>query len=103
MPVDMYFARLDSDIAGYCVPAFGILINETMWARLKDYQRKELVFHELGHCAMGKEHTDLGIMAPSMHSEAEMEIMWDVYVDLLFKDCLTIFDLLAPKDEKEPL
>lgn len=102
-PVSIYFARLDSGTAGYCVKDFGILLNETMWMTMKEYQRRELVFHELGHCVLGYDHQDLGIMTTKMHSEAEMEIMWDKYLDLFFKDCLTLTKLLVPNNEKEPL
>jgi len=102
IPMDIHFARLGST-AGYCVPRFGILLNETLWHDYGEFQRKELVFHELGHCVLQKDHEELGIMKATMHSEEHMEMMWKEYVDLLFKDCLSLADLIAPKDKKEPL
>jgi len=88
MRVDIYFARLESEIAGYCVPTFGILINENGWNSYGEYERKELIFHELGHCGLGLGHTEIGLMAPRMHTEAEIKKNWKDWVDLLFKDCL---------------
>lgn len=93
-PVEIYFAELEPEIAGYCVPKFGILLNSERWKELGDLQRKELVFHELAHCVFGAEHQQLGLMTPSMNSENELEIMFPRYVDMLFKDCLTFADLM---------
>lgn len=98
-PVRMNFARLD-DVAGYCVADFGILIDETLWQEFGPLQKKEVVFHELAHCVLGAEHTEFGLMTPSMHSEEELELMWDKYVNLLFKDCMTlstIMDAINPR------
>jgi len=97
-PVDIYFARLDA--AGYCVPNFGILIDETLWESFGPLQRREVVFHELAHCVFGAEHSKLGLMTPSMHDEAHLEAVWDTYVDLLFTDCLTFHALMDAINEK---
>lgn len=35
-----------------------ILINETWWQQYNEDKRKWLIFHEMGHCALGKEHSD---------------------------------------------
>ena len=86
--VDMYFARLESEVAGYCIPTFGILINEDGWDSYEEYQKKELIFHELGHCALGLSHSDDGLMTSKMHSEKELKENWNRWLDLLFKDCL---------------
>lgn len=88
MNVDIYFARLESDIAGYCIPTFGILINENGWHSYEEYERKELIFHELGHCALGLQHTENGLMTPKMHTEQEIKKNWDAWLNLLFEDCL---------------
>jgi len=96
-PIRTHFARLEENIAGYCVSSFGILLNETKWKDMGEYQKRELVFHELGHCVLGLEHTSLGLMAPSMHSEDELELMWPKYVELLFADCLTLEKMINLK------
>lgn len=94
----MYFAELEDETAGYCFPTTAILISSSRWNKFGPFQKKEVVFHELAHCVFGAEHTDFGIMSPSMHSEQELEMIWPKYVDLLFKDCLTVTDLLKVKE-----
>jgi hypothetical protein len=85
-PVNAYFARLEPEIAGYCIPSFGILINEDRWATFGPYQKRELMFHELGHCVLGLNHSD-GLMSPKMHRESELKENWKAWVDDLFKNC----------------
>jgi hypothetical protein len=86
-PMHAYFARLEPEIAGYCIPGFGILFNEDRWDKFGPYQKRELVFHELGHCVLGKDHSEPGLMAPSMHSEKEIKKNWEAWVNELFKGC----------------
>lgn len=33
-----------------------IILNEKMWSKLDSFQRKALVFHELGHCLLDRDH-----------------------------------------------
>jgi hypothetical protein len=98
--VDIYFAHLDGTTAGYCVPKFGILLSIDRWQEMGELQKKELVFHEHAHCVFGAEHQDFGLMSPSMHSEEELELMWPKYVELLFKDCLTVEQVLDAATSK---
>lgn len=35
-----------------------ILINEVHWQQYNEDKRKWLIFHEMGHCALGKEHSE---------------------------------------------
>jgi hypothetical protein len=86
-PVPAYFSRLEPEIAGYCIPGFGILINEDRWASLGVLQKKELIYHELAHCTLGLEHSEPGLMAPRMHPEAELKKNWDAWLELLFTSC----------------
>lgn len=87
IPVDAYFARLEDKVAGYCIPGFGILINENRWHSMSLMEKRELMFHELGHCTLGLEHTESGLMAPVMHSEEEIKKNWDKWVEELFTVC----------------
>lgn len=45
---------------GYCVidPKGGVIIKiyTPAWKEMDDYQREDLVFHELGHCLIGRDH-----------------------------------------------
>ena len=96
-PTKLYFADLKGEAVGYCVPRFGILIDIDSWNKFGPLQRKELVFHELGHCVLSLEHSELGLMAPNMHSEEELDMMWPKYLNLLFKGCLSLGDLIKDK------
>ncbi len=35
-----------------------IIVDEQYWNRISDYEREYLVFHELGHCVLEREHND---------------------------------------------
>jgi beta-lactamase regulating signal transducer with metallopeptidase domain len=35
-----------------------IVIDQLYWNRVNDREREYLVFHELGHCVLGREHKD---------------------------------------------
>lgn len=87
LPVNAYFSRLEPEIAGYCIPGFGILLNENRWPSMGVYQKKELMFHELAHCTMGLDHSEPGLMAPVMHDEKELKSNWKNWVELLFAKC----------------
>ena len=45
---------------GYCArdPLGGMVIkiHTPTWKKMNEYQREELVFHELAHCLMGRDH-----------------------------------------------
>ena len=40
-----------------------ITINRQAWVTLNEWERKTLVTHELGHCAYGLRHSQLGLMS----------------------------------------
>lgn len=50
-----------------------IFIDREMWEHLEDPVRKQLFYHELGHCLFGLEHTATGIMQPNIYTP----ITWD--------------------------
>ena len=55
-----------------------IVISRTTWNELKECQRFNLVFHELGHCLLNRGHTnDLSFMRPSLLSESQCELNED--------------------------
>jgi hypothetical protein len=50
---------LGSDYLGYCeVATKQIRIDEKKWRKLSQVSKRLLIYHELGHCALGFEHTD---------------------------------------------
>ena len=52
--------NIKSTIIGTCqLDDFGtmvIKIHDASWIKLDPYQREELIFHELGHCALARPH-----------------------------------------------
>lgn len=47
---------------GYC-PYKVMFINKEHWATINKWEKKELIYHELGHCILGLGHnTDISIM-----------------------------------------
>ncbi len=38
-----------------------ILINKAYWIKVSPWTQRELMFHELGHCVLGKKHDDSGL------------------------------------------
>lgn len=86
---NIYFTNMmDDSFAGYCAPLVGIFLSKEKWNTYGKYQRLELVYHEMGHCALGYGHgDDDSIMSPTMHSEEEIEKSWAVWVDQFFADC----------------
>lgn len=66
--LDIVFGTLgknekDLVILGNCTLGIGterakITINKDSWSTLQDFEREEVVLHELGHCALGRSHND---------------------------------------------
>jgi hypothetical protein len=87
-----------SRILGYCDnngPVPVILINRSFWKKSDFSERLALVFHELGHCLLGRRHKDgefsLGGSnhpASILHSRSKMGLdtmeYYDYYMDELF-------------------
>jgi hypothetical protein len=40
-----------------------VVVDKEYWGRLSDDERKLLIFHELGHCVLGRKHV------PTFHSD----------------------------------
>lgn len=50
-----------SPLRGYTRQIRSVSINKSSWVRLRAESREELIFHELGHCVLGKTHdTSMG-------------------------------------------
>ena len=80
---------------GYCArdPMGGMVIkiNISTWDDLGPYQKEELVFHEMAHCLIGREHCrkvdkvgPISIMFPQVLSEAYYKEHREELVDELF-------------------
>lgn len=81
----LYFTEsMEGGVAGYCVPGDRIVINKEMWYLLTDSEKKVLMYHELGHCALGLDHTaekEIAIMNPYLLPDHLSERRWQELVD----------------------
>lgn len=97
---------------GWCKRGGGkiprIMINETYWFFYNDWEREQLVFHELGHCALGRMHRDtetpllipVSIMSTVMFDYRIYRDNWQYYMNELFEyRDLDFVDKLTPDFE----
>lgn len=70
----------DDKIAGYCHYNNKIIIDSTFWKHATEAERLVLVYHELGHCALGLDHTaetETEIMNPYVLHGSVVRRYWD--------------------------
>jgi len=68
--------NLEGNISGQCqfntVEPDRVLIDKAYWSNATDFEKEFIVFHELGHCYLNRQHLDLkndrGICMSIMHS-----------------------------------
>lgn len=48
----------DKGFAGLCYRGKEIHIDPVSWARASETSREQLIFHELGHCVLRRDHSD---------------------------------------------
>lgn len=109
-------ARLltDDKTVGYCLigrQGASIVIHEPTWAKIDDAQQEELLFHEMAHCLMGREHcgkqNDIGpvsIMFPKLIQSDYYTMYREDLVDELFSiDSRCVGDDGAADEEHGPL
>jgi hypothetical protein len=59
--IPIRFANLHGTIAGLCYYGVGfhyIEIDEKFWAEASEANREELIFHEMGHCDLDRDHQE---------------------------------------------
>lgn len=80
-----------------------ILINKDVWEGIGLKERKALIYHELGHCLLGRDHDDemmripgcacnASIMHPDMMSGFAFEMYEEEYIYELFTGDMTVWD-----------
>ena len=77
MPPDM-----EPNVIGYCSPGSEVRFLTPFWEDSSATTRLTLVYHELGHCALGLDHTDGedDIMNTYLLSERVADKKWDELV-----------------------
>ena len=89
-------SEIGTKVLGYCetsaLGARDIVIDQDYWAKSIDLDREQLMFHELGHCLLGRKHrTDLkrtngrpvSIMYPTILGSVTYHENESVYGDYL--------------------
>jgi hypothetical protein len=69
-----------------------ILISQDFWDRATPIQREMVIYHELGHCALDRPHTEatspwgnqISLMYPSIFNERMYDQDREYYIDELF-------------------
>lgn len=63
MNFSITFGELSGSIAGECgsIPGGDIIIDQESWLELDTFVREHLIFHELGHCVLGRHHPYDGV------------------------------------------
>ena len=57
--IDMNFSDLKGNIVGVCEVGWkerSVLIDKEFWDSSSESEKEELIYHELGHCAMNLDH-----------------------------------------------
>lgn len=76
-----FLDELPHDFVGLCYPpTHEVTILKSYWDRADDAHREALIFHELGHCVLGREHnttTKNGYIAQSIMNPALMPVVDD--------------------------
>lgn len=99
--VPIAFSKLEPTIAGVChylkvgngpIEWGYIEIDQEYWKEISEKQKIDLIFHELGHCVLGRDHvTPNGVewcpksfMNPSVMSDYCLENHYDDYIKEMF-------------------
>ncbi len=57
-----YLVNLDNDVVGQCATLSNgegqVRVDQIYWNRASPLERELLIFHELGHCILGRSHDD---------------------------------------------
>lgn len=83
-----FVTELEKDIAGYCLPGERIVISRQTWDNLQDIEKSTLIYHELGHCSLGLDHTapnEWALMNPRLLPTYMLEGHWDELVEAMFQ------------------
>lgn len=70
-----------------------ITLNERIWNTLSDYDRQEVMFHELGHCVLKRIHQTSEIMAYSGTVRIAESVMYPYRISgTIYRDNITHYN-----------
>jgi len=96
MPIDVRYGLLDFHTLGVCYRGRYpdnnlILVNAPKWDNMTQAAKRELIYHEMGHCVLGKGHEQNGIdnlmvpVAISSYDEERYLRLESIMLDELFR------------------
>ena len=100
--ISIMFADLPADQlskeVGVCISGFTdgnhIQIDKITWSSLNDWERRSLIFHEMGHCCLGRVHRTDTALNFYLGSYAPVSIMYPY-----LENDLNNFDVTTMVDE----
>lgn len=110
--VTMIFSELEPGRAGACDKLTKeVKIDKSIWGTLTVERQEALIFHELGHCVLSKEHTSdtaISFMTPDLQSFTFYSLnREDLFKDLFDTDDVVLYELPQMPETKvqiaEPL
>lgn len=63
--------------AGFCDGNYTIYLNPKFWTRFSETTKRNLVFHELGHCALRRQHKNEIFEDGCPRSHMNWMLIWD--------------------------
>lgn len=78
---------LSDDAIGFCQPPLRLMVLKSFWSTASEMEKMSLMYHELGHCALGLDHEDdvPDIMNSYLIDEEVAVRQWDTLVNTLFE------------------
>lgn len=76
-----------SNAIGYCLSYREVRVLKSFWESASSTERLTLLYHELGHCALGLDHVDgtPDIMNSYLLDERTADKRWDELVNTMFE------------------
>jgi hypothetical protein len=74
-------------VVGYCIDSWEVRVLTSYWQTASATDRLLLMYHELGHCALGLDHLDgeIDIMNSYLLDDVTAEKEWDDLVNKMFE------------------
>lgn len=91
----IYFDNLPERVAGRCFSFLNLVqLNLSSYINYDEYEKKALIYHELGHCLCGSGHDvqlkdfcPKSLMYPAMWSSYCYKLKWKIYLSDLRSRC----------------
>lgn len=85
-------SSLPGHILGKCTPYKNdniVTIDSTFWASASEWDKRSVIFHELGHCELGRGHRTLYFEGPNLYYDGGYKPAWPI-VSHYLSDGITV-------------